>query len=190
MPSLQEIVNALYGSWRYARMDPDALKHFDTSLSGFWKSFFAAVLIAPAFAAIVAADVAGEDFAVGLLYLTLIHAIAYVINWIAYPLVCYWICEEIDRSATFVPFIVAYNWTQVIQMAVYLPVVLIAVWEILPGNPVVFLKAAFMVWMLLYQWFVTRQSLAVGGPAAAGFVVLDLVLKFVVQYVVLYRVLP
>ena len=47
IPSVTEIAYALYGAWRLARLDSGGMGYFDRSIAGFWKSFFAALLVAP-----------------------------------------------------------------------------------------------------------------------------------------------
>ena len=49
MISGQYVTNALYGAYRLARADTNGLSYFDNSNAGFWRSFYAAVLIAPLF---------------------------------------------------------------------------------------------------------------------------------------------
>ena len=44
MPSLVEVVQALYGTWRFARLDRGAMRYFDLSHRGVWRSFWAAAL--------------------------------------------------------------------------------------------------------------------------------------------------
>jgi len=47
VPSAREMMYALYGAYRLARFDAGGMRYFDASIDGFWRSFFAAVLIAP-----------------------------------------------------------------------------------------------------------------------------------------------
>jgi len=42
MPSRAEVVQALYGTWRFARLDRSAARFFDLSHHGVWQSFWAA----------------------------------------------------------------------------------------------------------------------------------------------------
>ena len=48
IPSPLEIAYGIYGAWRLARLDVTGMEVFDRTVAGFWKSFFAAVLVAPA----------------------------------------------------------------------------------------------------------------------------------------------
>ena len=73
-PSWREIVYGVFGAWRLFRRDSGAMTYFDDSVDGFWKSFFAAVLIAPAYGIIVALELARLDTTADLLSITIIEA--------------------------------------------------------------------------------------------------------------------
>ena len=47
MITKQEVFKGLYGAWRLLLGDRGAVALFDDSIMGFWKSFFAAILILP-----------------------------------------------------------------------------------------------------------------------------------------------
>jgi hypothetical protein len=49
MPSYAEIQRALQGAWLLARGDTRGMGLFDLSVEGFWRSFAAALLAAPAY---------------------------------------------------------------------------------------------------------------------------------------------
>ena len=50
MPSANQVMYALYGAYRLARFDAAGMRYFETSIEGFWRSFFAAVIVAPPYA--------------------------------------------------------------------------------------------------------------------------------------------
>ena len=54
MLSAREAAASLYGAYRLARQDAGGLDYFDTSLEGFWRSFYAAAFIAQPFALLLA----------------------------------------------------------------------------------------------------------------------------------------
>ena len=58
MPPKQEIVASLYGAWRLMRLDPTGMTYFNLSADGFWRSFFAAVIVAPAYVLFVVVGLA------------------------------------------------------------------------------------------------------------------------------------
>lgn len=150
------------------------MAYFDDSVGGFWKSFFVAVLIAPAFVFEIALAHEGPGDGHGLLRLFLVNLLAYSLSWTVYPVVVHPLCQAMDREAAYVRFIVAYNWAKIIQTAVYLPTVVIVWLGVLPESLAVLLQTAVYVGLVLgYQWFVTRTALEIKGWAATGLVALD-----------------
>ena len=51
-----EIARSLTGAWRLFLGRPDAMRFFDTSVDGFWRSFRAIILVAPLYALTALAD--------------------------------------------------------------------------------------------------------------------------------------
>lgn len=181
MPNLRDIVYGLFGAWRLACLDRTAMTYFDRTPAGFWKSFFAAVIVAPGFALLLLLDPVIQESQAGWPRLLLVYATAYVIRWTAYPLAVNQICAVIGKEREFLGFIVAFNWANVIQIAFFLPVVGITMSGLLPAGTGLPVSGLAHILILGYQWFVTRRALEVGAGAAVGLVVLDLVIGFMTQ---------
>lgn len=181
IPSWPHLVYSLYGAYRLARADTGGMAYFDRTVDGFWKSFFAAVIIAPGYAIVIWGDMPVTAQDASLLRIVAVHLCAYVLSWVAYPVIAHAVCTSIDRQEEFIPFIVATNWAKVIQMVIYLPVIVIVTLKFLPTGGAAFLQAVAYLAVLVYQWFVTRTALAIGGAAAVGFVVLDLIISIFVR---------
>jgi hypothetical protein len=180
IPSLREILHGVFGAWRLARLDHTAMVHFDRSVEGFWKSFFAAAIVAPAYLILVVTDLVGRESEATLLRLFIVHLAAFSLGWTVYPVVAAPICQAIDRGNAYIGFIIAFNWIKVIQMAVYLPVIAIDATGVLPTGLNALLHVLVYSLVLAYQWFVTRVALTITPMAAAGFVALDLVIAIVI----------
>jgi len=179
-PSLAEIAVALFGAWRLAHLDKSGLGYFGESNEAFWKSFFAAVLIAPGYAILIAIHLSGRPVQVDWISLLAIEGLIYAIAWVAFPLAAYHIVEALGQGARYRRYIVAYNWSQTIQLAARLPVALIVVLEVLPAGFSGFLDLAIFLLLLGYSWFIARTALEISGLQAAMLVFVDLVLGFVV----------
>jgi len=179
MITVREIAYSVYGAWRLAHLDPRGMEHFNTSLEGFWRSFFAAVIVAPAQVAIIL--IQAEDGAQDRDPLSdwLVTVIAYVVSWTAWPLIMFHVAQAIDRSASYLRYVVAYNWAQVIGAAALLIVAVVAAAILPPGA---MKPALFMTWMtvLAYVWFIARTALGITGMLAAGLVVIDFFLTVVI----------
>jgi hypothetical protein len=180
MPSYRDIVYGIYGAWRLARLDAGAMSYFDRTVAGFWNSFFAAVIVAPGFAIIITYELAQVELEAGVLRLFLVESIAYVLRWIAFPVLAYQVCEVIGKREAYIGYIVAFNWSKVIQMAVFLPVIVLIASGVLSGNSGSLLLLGLTILVLGYQWFIIRTALAVSTMGAIGFVVLDFVIELII----------
>ncbi len=128
---LSEITRSLHGAWRIARMDPDALKHFDLTIDGFWRSFAAVLVVAPFYVVFLIFNHGNQPGlelptgpAVSIEFFVAVKLVAYIASWLAFPLVMVPISRMLDLSQTYVPYIIVWNWSNVLVMAVILPTVL------------------------------------------------------------------
>lgn len=180
MLSLRELIVAMYGAWRILRLDAAAVGWFENTPRAFWRSFYAAVLVAPFYLAMTALDIAiGEPAAP--LRQGLINAIAYVMGWVAYPLLMVYLTAFLDRADTYFRYFAAYNWFHVIQAAILLPVSLMGAIAPLPQNASMLIGIIVLSTILMYDWFIARTALRVDAGTAASLVVLDLLLSLLIS---------
>ncbi len=181
IPSPLEITYGLFGAWRLARLDVTGMEVFDRSVAGFWKSFFAAVLVAPAYLLMVLLELSEMAVTAGPLRIFIVQSLVYVIVWLAYPLIMYYLAEQIGRAEKYIGFIVALNWAAVIQMLAFLPIIFFNTVELLPQTALGLLTLAIFLAILFYQGFITRTALGVSGPAAGALVVFAFILQHVIE---------
>lgn len=175
-PRLTEIAYAVYGAWRLARFDEGGHQYFENSPGAFWRSFFAAVLVAPGY--IILAVLHYRDMTLGanVPSILIIQALTYCISWMAFPLVSHVMASVIGREDRWVGFVVALNWSKVIQMAVFLPLALLAATGIAGEEGGATITLVGLAAILTYQWFVTRTAFRITGMQAVGFTGVDMVL--------------
>ncbi len=183
MPNLRDIVYSLYGAWRLALADRGAMAYFDQTAEGFWKSFFAAVIVAPAYVLVLLFDLSQVEIEAGAFRILLVQSCAYVIGWTAFPIAVHYVCDVIGKKEAFVGYIIAFNWAKVIQMAVFLPAIGLIASGVLPEQSGWMLRWAVLVMILAYEWSITRSALGVSAMGAVGFVVLDLVIDLIIHAV-------
>ncbi len=182
MLSLAEFSRATYGAWRLALMDASGLSHFDDTIEACWRSFQAAAILAPAYAILVAIRLAATETEAGLLQIFLVEAIAYTINWVAFPLLMIYVCDHFGWRDRYLRYITVHNWSAVIQIAVFLAAMILARGILGAGmGTILVIGASFAI--LFYQWFIARTALAVSGMAAAAVVGLDLAVSIVLNAV-------
>lgn len=179
MITLPEMAAGITGAFRLARRDPGGLAFFDSSPRGFWNSFWAAAVVAPAFLIIdllsggLSSETGGREIAIKL--------IGYVIDWVAFPVVMITVADSLGKWPAYTRYVVAYNWAAVVQMTVLLPVALLAVAA--PSHPTMLLAQAVTIIMLIYRAYVAHVALAVNLGTAAGIVLLDVLLAALLRTV-------
>ena len=169
MISMREVVASLYGTWRLARFDRSAIGYFDPSPEGFWRSFFAAVLAAPAPIAIQllfrAASLPDDLFryVLGLV-------VVYAFSWLIWPLAAVYLARVLDRNDALLLYLTAHNWAQVPAVLFQLAVVILAI-GLLPMALVTPALLLSIVIVLIYEGFIAATALRIDRLAAAGVVI-------------------
>ena len=183
MPLAQEIYQSLYGAWRIACMDAGAMRYFNLTIDGFWRSFIAAVLLAPFFLItnIVNETGAGAqhlaDNAVGY---AIVWLVVWFVGWAVFPLIMVPVASLLNLSGTYVPFIIAWNWSSMLMAAVLYPLsFLFGLGVIGEGGAALLLMAARMS-VFFYAYLVARTSLQCSLAVAVGIVLLEFLLGLLI----------
>jgi hypothetical protein len=180
MPSGAEISQALYGAWRLAHLDRKAMHYFDLSHRGTWRSFWAALYCYPFFLLERWLELPSENVAdAGVGHIFLVESIGYVIGWTAFPLAALALCRWLGREERGFDFVTAYNWSVVLQTALFVLIGLLAL--VLPDSAAVALQRLGLIAALIYEWFIALVAIG-AGPWIAGLIVtLDIVLGLFIQ---------
>ena len=181
MLSGQEIVSSIYGAWRILRFDPRALDHFDLTIEGFWRSFFAALLVAPAYAVsslIRYTSVPAEETAdIDPVAFIVVRLIGFALAWAAFPVAMIWVSRLLQLGHRYVTYIVVWNWSSVITMAIMLPLAMLLSLGFVPTG----LASGVMIfafgYVLFYAYLVARAGLACGTGTAIAIVVFEIALN-------------
>lgn len=181
IPSWREIVASLYGSWRLAHFDKTGMAYFEKTVDGFWRSFFAALLVAPLYAVMLGLRYASGAEADDPVRYGLIEAISYLISWFAYPVVMLSLTEALDRRDRFVGYMVAYNWSLVLQNCALLVVAILGALNVLGPDIAKVVWLLVVVAVFVYLWFIGRVGLGVPALTAIGIVSVDVLLSLVIS---------
>lgn len=181
MPNARDVAQALYAAWRLMRLDARGFAWFDLSAEGFWRSFFAAALVAPAYVVIVAIEFSQRPVDSSALWVGFVLIVGYALEWIVWPLAAIPITRLLGLSANYVALIVATNWINVPQSLLVAGAGALDQWAGLAAVMGPFLSLAATLYVLIYQWFVTRVALESPGLTAAGVVVLQVLITDLVH---------
>lgn len=158
VPNRQEVLTGLFAAWRMLLRDARAIGLFDATPAGFWKSFFCAAVVLPAYLLVVILDQASAPVAASLGRLVLVEAITYVIVWTVWPVLMAQIVPLLDRRERYIRYVVAYNWASGPQTLIMLAAVLLAFADLFPAV----LGVAVLALILVYQTFIARVALDIG----------------------------
>lgn len=179
MLSRHEIRRSIQGAWLLARGEVHGLDLFDLSVEGFWRSFAAAFLLAPAYVVLLVEHHARIGWPERLGGAVLADFVAYICGWIVFPCAAVFLTRLLGLTGRYVPLIVANNWASVVQTALYTPLVVLS--AVLPAPLRAMLLFAATVAALIYQWFVTRTALDTTSDIAFGLVVINVLLGILVS---------
>jgi hypothetical protein len=168
---------AMAGALRLAVGDRRGLGCFDASIDGFWRSFRAAIICYPLYLFLLVLRVKAAQWrASGAATILIVETIDYVIAWVAFPLLILPLSRWLGRAERFLPFIVAYNWSQIPQTALIAVIGLDGVTGLLSPAALPSAELVAVIATMVYEWYIARVALAVGGAAAVLAVLVDLLL--------------
>ncbi len=195
MPSTQEIRASLRGAFRLFLFDPQGVASFNVSIEGFWHSFFAAVLIAPVYVAVVIIE---RDLASGLIDASLVNgafsvpslgqtlvaeAFAYPAYVVAFPIAMVGLARLLKLTGRYVTYVIAYNWSSIVVVTLrLLPLVLYSSGLLGAEAAATPIFVSFLA-VLIYRWYLARVALGVGGATAFALVLIDLMLMLLIESV-------
>jgi hypothetical protein len=175
MPTGAEIRRSLTGAWRILTFRPDGFAFLARDPGAVWRSFFAMVLAAPAFA--IQLETFRSDLGLEApgLHFYGVWALAYVIFWLAFPVLLLLLGER-QGFAPRIPFYLqASNWASVPASYAKLLSTLVSDEQGGFGDVV---DLVVILWLLGNAWWILRQTLKVGGGQAAALVVLSEVVTY------------
>lgn len=176
-----EIVRSLTGAWHVFLDRPDADQYFDLSVTGFWRSFRAIVLVLPAYVlsalttwATLPAEMDSATFFVA-------RTVSLAIDWVAFAVVLALVADRLKVSNTYSAYIIVRNWASVIATAPFGLVSILFIAGLIGQDIAATLSLAVLFIVLRYNYIVARRVLQVGMPLAIGIVVADFILSLAID---------
>ena len=170
MISRQEAFEGFYGAWRLFFRDQGAAALFDDSISGCWKSFSCAIFVLPLYIPMVLFGAGSVDSARGPIEIAAIEMVFYVIGWVVWPLMMAYIVTILDRDKEYVLYIVAYNWSNAVQVPLFFAVLALVYVDLVPERGLLLLNFVALMVVFVYHMFILRVTLNVRGPGAFALV--------------------
>jgi len=180
-----DVRRGLGAAWQLFLGRRDAIRDFDTSYTGFWRSFLAIILVLPIYVLYVGAerrmimaetpDPGGFDE----VSFALFRLLALVLDWIAFPLVAAVLCRPLGFADSYVRLIVAFNWGgPIVSVIVAMPAILFA-FGLIPQFAASLLLFMALVLVIRFRFITARAALDSGFGLAAGLVALEFLMSLV-----------
>lgn len=176
---IQETSRALYGVWLFARLDPTAEALFGNSLAAARRSFVVAVIMAPLFALQAFIDFDGTPLADPWIY-GVVQALSYVILWTAWPVLMATLAPALGRADRYGVYIAASNWFVLAEFAILFPLTILESASLLPEAAVAEAQQMIQIGLMLYEWFIARNTLKISATMAAALVLIEFLLTVLI----------
>ena len=180
------------GAWRLMLGKPDGLRLLDLTADGFWNSFFAILIAAPALIIgwvgisdelALQSAVAASRFGI-IARLALVEIGAWILPLVAFALVA----RRAGVGDRFVHYVVASNWTSAIIAWVMLPAALSHMLAPAAQGLTSLLSLVLFMLSMVFSWRMTNAAIgkgaAVGTAVFAGMFVASLIVLFALQVAV------
>lgn len=176
-----ETLNALYGIYRLALLDRGGIKFFRNTTGAFWRSFRVALYIAPFYAGLLAVRYGMGEVSTPPLRFMAVETISYAIAWLAFPVIVEPLSRAMGKGQKYIRFIIAYNWTGLLQNILYLPLAMLSVTTVLPPGAGSFLGLIVLLVIMGYTWFIARTALEISSAQASALVAIDFTLSLLIN---------
>lgn len=178
-----EISNALHGAVRLMKFDVAGRSYFNYTVTGFFRSFIAAIVALPVFLILVFVHARSlEGSSVPEVQLAIFR---YVTGWLIYPLVVVVLVKVLDRTANYVAYIITINWLAVPQWT--LVCVVGAVGHVTGPEVGNLLAILLLILLVYYDFFIARIVLDLTVGKAALVVLIGMLVAMVLDTVILGR---
>ena len=168
----------LQGLGRLSQFDDRGFEAFDANRRGFWRSFAAALFCLPVWFWAQYQQVSTLD-AARVPHVLMTQVIAYVVAWLAYPLLMVRVADFFAVWPNYYRYMVAYNWFRIVLQFIWLPLLVI---KLEPAHQTAMYMIAVLVEMI-YDWFLARRGLKVAGTTAAALALIDFLLGLLIDQI-------
>ena len=181
MMLMSELYRSLSGALRLACFKQDGILFFENTVKAFWRSFWAAAIAFPPYVFLLFIRVEPSIINVGPSTAILIHCIAYVAGWFAFPLVMFYLCNLINRQTHFCRYCAAHNWAALLQIVVMLVITSVDRSGMITPGLAGTITMILIILIFFYQGFIARVGLQISIFGSIGIVVTNLLVGLIIE---------
>ncbi len=176
MSFLEETYSSIKAALGLAKFNASAVNEFNLTVRGFWRSFSAILIGAPFAISIAYASPLNADIEISIP----LWVFSYLLSWIIFPIVMVIFTKLFDLSGKYIQFIVALNWSSLVEIFLYFVLTLLSVLGLSVNDLFLFINFIGFIYILSYQIFVIRAALGGGWLITIGVLSLQLIVEFMI----------
>lgn len=184
------IQNSIKGAWKLIQANPKSMDYFDLSSDGFWKSFWAIAVMAPAFALWAFYQLQGGPQTISegveISYPILADGVFFVIALPMTAFIMAYFTKFMKIDANYASMVIAYNWMSAL---VYL---IMAVLSIILTSGIISMEITSIMLVVLrfyfgfyVVWFTLKTSLQITGLLALGVLIFVKLFETLAQFLLI-----
>jgi hypothetical protein len=187
--TLDEIARSLNGAWLLLFDRANAMRLFDASYAGFWRSFQAIILVVPAYEVTVIADrraylAAADPGTFNEAAYFAAKWLAFAFDWVTLPLLLAALAKFLHIQKGYPAYVVARNWSSVLTVLPFAAIALVDLTGLVSPEILFFPSLLALAIALRFSYLIARRAFGVGIDVAVGFVVLDFLVSLALTMVI------
>jgi hypothetical protein len=174
-----ETIGALRLIWGVLRFDAQAPQRFANTAEAARRSFVAGLLGMPIYLLVMRGSLLAVSPSPDVLSFLPPMLVFYVIEWLLWPNLMVGVCRWLACERFYCRYVAAYNWFALTQMVLMLPFQMAVLSPHAAMSGIALLGLVATVVFAVYEWFIARHALSIGGRAAFAVVMLNLLANLV-----------
>lgn len=193
VPGIQEIRQSCEASWSIMMGRTEAMRQYDLSADGFWRSFGVIFLLLPLYLFSIFAEqnlfledqlaqgTELSEYAQGGFLLYSGKVVTLLVDWIAFPIIVGFLSGSVGLKQNYAPYIIARNWSTLVILVPQTVLNLGYLIGIMPSALFIMLSFPIVGWVLWYRFRIARIAGQCSFSISMGLVVLDLILSIFIS---------
>ena len=161
---------------RLARFDSAGIRDFNLTLTGFWRSFGASVIVAPFAITIALTSPLSNASEISIP----VWSVSYILSWVVFPIAMIFISKLFKLTERYIQFIIAINWISVVEILIYFALTGLATTGLASREIFLSLNFISFIYILSYWTFVIRTALEIPWVTAIALLVIQLIIEFII----------
>ena len=181
----KEIAKILHGFFLIIKLDNRFVKFFDNNEKYFWKSFYAALIVAPLQVFYEWGVYIKLDEKPPLIRIIPIETLEYIILWFFFPLVMTHIIKAINREEKYFNYIITYNWFQMGLSITIMPFRILSVFNLIPLTIGTLFETIIFIAYIFYNVFIAREILRLTNGPSFSIILINILLTLLITQIIL-----